>query len=689
MSTTPNAAAGGTAAPSDDELDRLEYSSSRRELGPVLRRILFWLAAAYTAFHILILVGPVGLRLIDPSLVQLINMDQELFRIIHLAGGAVLGFALYAATTRHGKDGIAWYDWLLITASVGCAVYAYLNFDDLQMNAGGPIYSSWDFFYALVGLALLFEFTRRTAGLALTLIAGVFMAYALFGHYLPGVLYHDKAVRDLGYIFPYLYSNLGVMGSTLEVSSTFIIMFTAFAAFLGRSRSGDYFNDLSVALVGWARGGPAKAAVISGVMFGSISGSSVANVVASGTITIPMMRRVGYDRATAGAVEATSSTGGQLTPPVMGAGAFIMAEVTGIPYEDIALSAIIPCVLFYIACYAHCDLNAVRSGLRGIPRGELPKIADMLTRFYMLAPIIVLIWAFVDGKSGFLAATLGMIAGIVVSWLNGFMRTPGGGLAWRWNDGVMGFRATAEALEQAARDCIQLVAVCAVAGVIVGVIALTGIGGRFAGILMYLAGESSVIALVFTMCVVILLGMGMPTTAAYAIGAAVMAPGLASMGVPKLVAHMFIFYYAVMSAITPPVAVASLAAAGMAQADPWKTSWIAVRLGLGTLIVPFMFFYAPALLGQGEWTDIAQVFCTAALGVTLLACSTEGWLNGPLAIPLRLIAFAAALCLMIPEGITDIVGLVAGGALFAFQRFRHGRDPGAKIPSASRRTAAT
>jgi TRAP transporter 4TM/12TM fusion protein len=682
MSITPDAQTAHT--PTADELDRLEYSSSRRNLGPFLRYTFFWLAAAYTAFHLIILVGPVFLRQIDPSLTRLINLDQELFRIIHLTGGSVLGFGLYAITTRHGKQGIPWYDWLLIAGSIAIAVYAWINFDDLQMNAGSPIYSSWDFIYAAGGLAILFEFTRRTAGLALTIIAAIFMAYAMFGHFLPGVLYHDKAIRDLGYIFPYLYSNLGVMGTTLEVSSTFIIMFTAFAAFLGRSKSGDYFNDLSVALVGWARGGPAKAAVVSGIMFGSISGSSVANVVASGTITIPMMRRVGYDRATAGAVEATSSTGGQITPPVMGAGAFIMAEVTGIAYEQIALAAIIPCLLFYIACYAHCDLHARRSGLRGIPRNELPLLSIMATRIYMLAPIVVLVWAFIDGKSGFLAATLGMVAGIVVSWLNGFMRTPSGGMTWQWNDGVMGFRATAEALEQAARDCIQLVAVCAAAGIIVGVIALTGVGGRFAGILLVLAGESQLLALLFTMAVVILLGMGMPTTAAYAIGAAVMAPGLASMGVPKLVAHMFIFYYAVMSAITPPVAVASLAAAGMAQSDPWKTSWIAVKLGLGTLIVPFMFFYAPSLLGQGEWFEVAQVFCTAALGVVLLACSTEGWMNGPLIAPLRLVVFAAALCLMIPEGFTDIVGVVLAVAIFAYQRWHHGADPAAKIPSASR-----
>ena len=230
-------------------------------------------------------------------------------------------------------------------------------------------------------------------------------------------------------------------------------------------------------MVGWARGGPAKVAVLSGAMFGSVSGSSVANVVASGSVTIPMMRRVGYDRATAGAIEATSSTGGQLTPPVLGAAAFIMAEATGIKYAEIAAAAIIPCLLFYIACYAHCDLHAAKHGLRGIPRSELPPLRPLLARLYMIAPIAVLIWAFVSGYSAFLAAGIGMLLCVAVSWLNGLRPGAGGGLGWRGNDGVMGGRAIIEALEAGARDCVQLVAVCAAAGVIVGVIALTGKGG--------------------------------------------------------------------------------------------------------------------------------------------------------------------------------------------------------------------
>jgi TRAP transporter 4TM/12TM fusion protein len=656
------------------DVEELEHAASKRAHRLWERLLFYWLCAGFTAFHLLILTGPVVLKQADAGFgtglyrAFPLNIDQELFRAIHLAWGATLGFGFFAIARGRGARGIPWYDWLLIFGAIGCAVYMWQNLDDLQMNQGA-VYEMPDLVYSLVGLVVVFEFTRRTAGMALTVIAGVFMLYAVVGHWLPGPLYHDKSLKDLWFAFPYIFSNLGVFGTTLEVSSTFIIMFTAFAAFLTRSKAGDYFNDLSVALVGWARGGPAKVAVLSGVMFGSISGSSVANVVASGSVTIPMMRRVGYDRATAGAIEATSSTGGQITPPVLGAAAFLMAEATGIKYAEIAFAAIIPCFLFYVACYAHCDLHAVKSGLRGLPRADLPRIGPMLARLYMLAPIVILVWAFTEGYSAFLAAGLGMLACIVVSWFNAIARDADGRWRWRRTDAVMGLRAIVDALELGARDSIQLVSVCAAAGIIVGVIALTGIGGRFAYIMQAIAGNSQIVAMVFTMIIVIVLGMGMPTTAAYAIAASVVAPGLIQIGVPKLIAHMFIFYYAVLSAITPPVAVASIAAAGMAKADAWKTSWIAVKLGLATFIVPFMFFYSPTLLGQGAWLEILQPLVTATIGVWVLACATEGWLAGRLSLTLRVVLFAAAIGLITPEPISDFVGLAVAMAVLAFQKF--------------------
>jgi TRAP transporter 4TM/12TM fusion protein len=420
------------------------------------------------------------------------------------------------------------------------------------------------------------------------------------------------------------------------------------------SKVGDYFNDLAFSLFGWTRGGPAKATVASGVLFGAISGSSVANVVASGAISIPMMRRVGYDRATAGAVEATSSTGGQITPPVLGAGAFLMAEITGIPYGEIAFAAIIPCILFYIACFMHVELHARIHGLEGLPRSELPPLGALLRKAYLFAPLIVMVWTLMSGYSAFRAGTLGILSAIVVSWLS--------------RETAIGPRRAVEGLAQAARDSLQLVAVCACAGIIVGVIALTGIGGRFAQLMLALAGESQLYAMLFAMVIALILGMGMPTTAAYAIAAAVVAPGLQRMGVPPLVAHMFIFYFAVISSITPPVALASFAAAAIAKADPWKTAFISVKMGLATFIVPFMFFYSPLLLGQGSAVAVTQVLLTASLGVILLACATEGWLGGRLNWPLRAVTFVAALCLITPGTVTDLVGLAIGLAVWAYAR---------------------
>jgi TRAP transporter 4TM/12TM fusion protein len=645
--TAPETSASQTSAPAPPS--DLEFAGSQRTLTGWEKTLFYWLCAGFTAFHLIVL--------------NVYPIDSMYLRAVHLGWGSVLGFGFFAwrAGTAHGR--IPWYDWLLMAVSAACAAYIVVFLDELQIRAGA-LYTAADFAVGVAGTALVLELARRLAGVALTIIAGVFLLYAFVGPWLPGVLYHKGF--DVGFIFSYIFSEYGIFGVTLEVSSTFIIMFTAFAAFLTKSKAGDYFNDLSVALVGWARGGPAKVAVISGILFGSISGSSVANVVASGSVTIPMMRRVGYDRATAGAIEATSSTGGQITPPVMGAGAFIMAEVTGIPYSTIALSAVIPCFLFYIACYAHCDLHAVRNGLRGVPRSELPSLTPLLKQLYLLAPVIVLVTAFVMGYSGSRSALLGIFGAVVASWLDARFR--------------MGPRAMIDALEMAAKDCLQLVAVCAAAGVIVGIIALTGVGGRFSSLVLAVAGQSQVLALLFTMIVVTILGMGMPTTAAYAIAAAVVAPGLIRMGIPPLVAHMFIFYYAVLSAITPPVAVASFAAASMAQADPWKTSWIAVKLGLATFIVPFIFFASPALIGQGEWHEIAQVFVTASLGVFFLACSTEGWLNGPIPLALRPVMFAAALLLIDPGIVTDVIGLVLGLAVWGYQRWRHGPNPGDKIP---------
>ncbi|MBX9906038.1 MAG: TRAP transporter permease [Burkholderiales bacterium] len=684
-----------------------EFSGNRRLLHRWETLLLAVLCVGFTVFHLYVL--------------NVYSLEPLLFRAIHVGWGTALGLIIYAPFRKAGRVGVPWYDWLLVLASIACAVYVVVELDGLLFRAGAQ-FTTGDVISGFIGTLLVLEFTRRTSGLALPIVAGIFIIYCFVGPWMPGVLEHKGFAIDR--FFTYIYSEYGIFGVTTQVSSSYIILFVTFAAFLHVSRVGDYINDLCNAMFGWARGGPAKAAVASGIMFGSISGSAVANVVASGMVTIPMMRKVGYDRQTAAAIEATSSTGGQITPPVLGAGAFLMAEITGIPYGQIALAAVIPALLFYIACWIHVDLHAIRLGLKGVSRSELPPLKLMLTRLYLFSPLIVFVWALLEGYSPFRAGGLGIMAALIAGWLSrlfddiksadgvedvrtatavftalllrfgalaaggillviGFqygvplVRQLGNFAVWSlvlvlvlFPAALFGWKRTLEALSLAARDTVQLVAVCACAGIIVGVIALTGIGGRFSELILGIAGASQLVAMLFAAMVALILGMGMPTTAAYAIAAAVIAPGLTKIGIPALVAHMFIFYFAVISAITPPVALASFAAAGMCNADPWKTSWIALKMGLATFIIPFMFFYAPVLLMQGEWTAIAQAFVSASIGVWFLAGSTEGWFGGKLAMPLRIVMFGAALCLIHPGTITDLIGLAIGVPIYLWQRLQ-------------------
>jgi TRAP transporter 4TM/12TM fusion protein len=717
--------AGGPAAkPAATAVSEQEFQSSWRAHSGFLRGALFWLAAAFAGFHLLNL--------------NYLALDSTLYRIVHLSGGAALGFLLVASRRGERPGRVPWYDWVLAALSIAVGIYLARDVDDWQMRVG-TVATVWDFAAALVGTLLVLEFTRRTAGWALTIIVIVFVVYGFgfVGRMMPGALHHaGKPFQDW---FVQIYSENGVFGQTLEVSSTFIILFVIFGVFLQQSGAGDYFTRLAIALVGWARGGPAKVAVVSSAMFGSISGSSVANVVATGSVTIPMMRRIGYDRATAGAIEATSSTGGQVTPPVLGAGAFIMAQVLGVPYTDIAWAAVFPCLLFYIGSFTNVHLHALRHGLRGIPRHELPALSPLLLRIFYLAPVAILIYAFVTGFSPFRAASLAMLgailltlavasttpgrmppghramiffgaillAGVELAILAGVdqVRLPGydtvplfyvlalGALALATIGGVIEWRLTgadrtpfgprglARTFEGGTRDALQLIAICAAAGIVAGAIATTGIGQRITYVMLAIAGESKLLAMVFTMVIVTILGMGMPTTAAYAIGASVVAPGLIRIGIEPLVAHMFIFYFATLSAITPPVAIASFAAAALAKADPWRTAFAAVKIGLAAFLVPFLFFYSPALLGQAAWYEVLQALTTASIGVFFLASSTAGWMNGPMPMALRLVLAAAALSLMFPEIYTDLGGFAVGVGIFVYQRWRHGARPADKVPA--------
>lgn len=569
--------------------------------------------------------------------------------VVATVGGIVLSWF-----HRKQRDGIAAPDIVLGICAAAVAVYLITIYGTLMRNSTGTPFAPIGISLAAVaGVALILELTRRVAGLALVIISAVFLAYVFTGQHLPGFL--NSPVISWQRFFSQVYTDAGILGPTTAVSSTYIILFIIFAAFLSASKVGDYFINFAFAAAGRSRGGPAKVSIFASGLMGMINGTSAGNVVATGSLTIPLMKRVGYKPTTAGAVEAAASTGGQIMPPIMGAGAFIMAEVTGIPYTEIAMAAIIPAILYFVSIFFMVDFEAAKLGMRGMRADELPKLNKLLRQVYLFFPIIILIAALFMGYSVIRAGTLATLSAAVVSWLTPYR---------------MGFRAIGKAFELAGAMAIQIIIVCACAGIIVGVIALTGVGARFSSLLLGIAGASELAALFFAMLISILLGMGMPTTAAYAVAASVVAPGLTNLGIPPLTAHFFVFYFAVVSSITPPVALASYAAAGISGANPMATSVASFKIGITAFVVPFMFFYNSALLMDGTWPEIIRAGMTAVVGVFLLSAAVQGWFMGGRTVWWLRLALGLLALLMI-EGalITDAIGIGGAVAVWAIQKF--------------------
>jgi TRAP transporter 4TM/12TM fusion protein len=579
--------------------------------------------------------------------------------LVATVGGVVLSWI-----DKRGRNHLSVPDLVLAVCGFAVAAYLITIYGTLMRNSTGTPFAPIGISLAAIsGVVLIMELTRRMAGLALVVIAGIFLAYVFVGEHLPGFL--NSPSISWQRFFSQVYTDAGILGPTTAVSSTYIILFIIFAAFLQASKVGDYFVNFAFSVAGRARGGPAKVAIFASGLMGMINGTSAGNVVATGSLTIPLMKRVGYHKKTAGAIEAGASTGGQIMPPIMGAGAFIMAEITGIPYSDIAIAAIIPALLYFISVYFMVDFEAAKLGMRGMREDELPAFRTMARQAFLFLPILILIIALFMGYSVIRAGTLATVAAAVVSWLTPYR---------------MNLKAIARAFEIAGHMSIQIIAVCACAGIIVGVISLTGVGARFSNLLLGMAEHSQLLALFFAMCISILLGMGMPTTAAYAVAASVVAPGLVELGIDLLTAHFFVFYFAVVSAITPPVALASYAAAGISGANPMETSVTSFKIGITAFIVPFMFFYNGALLMDGTIVEIGRALITAVGGVFLLASGVQGWfMGGRTAWYLRLGLTAAALCLIAGGLITDVIGLGIAVAIFLVQRFLH-PDPDASIP---------
>ncbi|HEA51384.1 TRAP transporter permease [Marinobacter antarcticus] len=699
------------------DVDEEPVETNRRLFVGGMMKFVSLLAIAYSSFHLYSL--------------NIAPLETWSFRIVHIAGTLVLGFVLFAGArfvsseegpARHRwttwigaialipafyvlyqafsfwqmvRNGamripveletwhfgwpllaatstgivISWFhqrersrfsvpDLVLIVCSVAVATYFLVVYNTpMRMSTGTSFAPIGISFAAVAGTALIMELTRRVAGLALVVIGLIFLLYVFAGPYLPGFLgYPGLSVQRF---FSQVYTDAGILGPTTAVSSTYIILFIIFAAFLQSSKVGDYFVNFAFAVAGRSRGGPAKVAIFASGLMGMINGTSAGNVVSTGSLTIPLMKKVGYSKKSAGAVEAAASTGGQIMPPIMGAGAFIMAEITGIPYTEIAIAAIIPAILYFASVYFMVDFEAAKLGMRGMREDELPKLRAMAKQCYLFLPIIILVVALFMGYSVIRAGTLAMISAAVVSW---------------FSPNKMGIRQILEALETASYMAIQIVAVCAAAGVIVGVISLTGVGARFSVLLLDVAEASQLLALIFAMFISILLGMGMPTTAAYAVAASVVAPGLVQLGIEPLTAHFFVFYFAVVSAITPPVALASYAAAAISGAKAMETSVASFRIGIAAFIVPFMFFYNGALLMEAGWFEIARALITALFGVYMLSGGVLGWFANVSASWVARLMLVGAALLMIEGGlITDLTGITLAALVFLMQRQRRGR----------------
>ena len=501
-----------------------------------------------------------------------------------------------------------------------------------------------------IGLVLaILDAVRRTVGWVLVWVVVVFIIYVLVGPYLPEPFWHRGQGIDMMLEMFYLTSD-GIFNVPVKVTADFIFLFVLLGALLIASGAGTFFTDLAHALTGRAVGGPAKVAVVSSAFMGMLQGSSAGNVVTTGPFTIPAMRKAGYPAPFAAGVEAVASSGGQLTPPIMGGAAFVMVELAGIPYSHIIILALIPAILYYFAVFAMVDLEARRLGLQVATGEGLPTVMSILRkRGYLILPLVVLVWFLFEGYTPTMAGFWALVT------LTGLVFALDGQSRRRMH------RVLYEAMTEAPRMIAPVTVACAAGGMIAGIIVMTGLGLKLSNIILDFSGGYSLVALFFTMIVCVILGMGMPTAAAYIILAALVAPGLAKLGVPLAAAHLFIIYCAAKSAITPPVAVASYAAAGVAGTDPWETSIIAFKLGLSVFIIPYMFVYGPPLLMEGPWHEILWTFATACFGIFALSVASSGWLLTDLLAHERLVALVAAFPMIYAEWRSDLIG----AALFA------------------------
>ncbi len=644
---------GGSAAEAQAEAQREEGSAL--DVETLMRKFdkesntRIW--EGTPAIIVRIIVVAFSLYCIWSTLFSVAALEKRLTMFMALV--TIMGYLTYPASRHHVRHNyIPWYDFVLMAVGAGCFLFFCLKYDSLVkvLTSASKMTPTFTII-GIVGLLCLMELCRRCVGVPILCVAGVLLIYTF-----------STGMGVERVLYTLFYTTGGVLGTPVQVCAKYIVVFIIFGAFLERTGIAEFFIKLANSLVGGFSGGPAKVAVISSALCGMVSGSSVGNTVTTGSVTIPMMKETGYKPEFAGAVEAAASTGGQIMPPIMGAAAFLMAEYMNVTYAEVALRAILPAVLYFTGIFVAVHLEAKKLGLKGIPRNELPKFSKLLSKIYLLLPLVVLVWLVTTGtRTMAYSATIAILVAIVVSIID--------------RDDPITFGRILEALEAGGKGTITVAVACSMAGVISGCITATGLASKMISAVVSISSSVTVIdptmvALFLTMICCIILGMGVPTTANYCIMASTCAPILITIGVPKIAAHFFVFYFGIVADITPPVALAAYAGAAIAKGNPMKTGVNATKLAIGAFIVPYIFCMNPAmLLIDVSALSIIQIVITSFLGIFGVAAAINGHLLRRMHPITRIAAAAGGLLMMDPTLITDIIGLVLLGGVFAWQYF--------------------
>jgi len=620
----------------NDLIEKYDAESRYRKLGGLQGKFISAWLVCMSLFHL--------------YTAGIATMPITIQRAVHLTFAVVAVYILFPARRSGSKTSTPFYDWVLAAAAGGATGYIIFFFNDIARRGAEPMpYEIW---LGIAAIVLVIEAGRRVVGNVLPCLSILFLGYCYFGNYAPGMFqirgYSVSRIIQHMYLTPE-----GIFGIALGVSATFVIVFIIFGAFLSQSGGAKFFNELALALAGGTPGGPAKVAVVASGLLGTINGSSVANVATTGTFTIPLMKRVGYPPHYAGAVEACASTGGQLMPPIMGAGAFIMSEFLSIPYLTIAASAIIPAFIYYTAIFTNVHIRARKENLRGLPKDQLPSVGDVMRRDgHLIIPVLVVIATLLMKYTPLRSGFIGIVAVIVVSMIKPHTR--------------MGIRDMLKACEEGARGALGVALACALVGFVVGTSSLTSLGLTISNNIIDISGGNLLFTLMLSMVACLVLGMGLPTTANYIVCSTIIAPALIGMKVLPLAAHMFVFYFGIMADLTPPVCLAAFTGAGIAGADPAKTGFTATKIALCSYIMPYMFVYNPMLLlSRVVPYELVILTVSATLGVIVLAGALEGWMYRTLRKYERLVMGVFALAAIHVSIILSIIG-IAGIAVILF-----------------------